>query len=221
MLSNEDKVDITKMISASLSTLGENVDFIRIIVEHVTSAVQEVFNKKIKGLQDEINSLKVTNSELKESSNSCAKKADDLEQYTRRNNIRIFGLPESDSENIDDVVINLFNEKLNVNITPSEIDRCHRLGKKTNNKSNRPVIVKFTSYRSRHLVFATKKSLKGSGITIREDLTKSRLALLKAAADKVTFKNAWTSDGRVIVNLKKRGRSQKVYINSIIDINNL
>lgn len=211
MISEANKNTITSMIAASLLKLSENEEFINSIVEQVTTAVQEVFSKKISALNSELNKLKQENRNLKEACVNYENKVDDLEQYTRRNNIRIFGLPESKAECIEDSVENLFRDKLNVNIPVCDIDRCHRLGK-PNNNSARPVIVKFISYRVRQKVFQEKKKLKDSGITIREDLTKPRLSLLKEAVEKYSYKNVWTMDGRITVHVTSRGKNYKYYI---------
>ncbi|KAH3857793.1 hypothetical protein DPMN_100408 [Dreissena polymorpha] len=49
---------------------------------------------------------------------------DASEQYSRRNNVRIFGIPESpeSNESTDDIVIKLCNT-LNVDVSVNEIDR--------------------------------------------------------------------------------------------------
>ncbi|KAJ4427126.1 hypothetical protein ANN_24742, partial [Periplaneta americana] len=66
--------------------------------------------------------------------------------------------------------------KVGVNLVVSDIDR------ESPGWEARPtsaVIVKFVNYRKRREVFTNKKLLKNSGVTLREDLTQSRHALLK------------------------------------------
>lgn len=79
------------------------------------------------------------------------------------------------------------------------IDRSHRVGR-VNSEINRPrpIIVKFVSYRARSLVFDNKSKLKGSGILLREDLTRRRVALYRQTVNTYGVKNVWTSDGRVM-----------------------
>lgn len=52
-------------------------------------------------------------------------------------------------------------------------------------------------------MFRHKKLLKGTNITIREDLTKMRLSLLKEAVSHYSTKAVWTSDGVILVNIGK------------------
>ena len=56
---------------------------------------------------------------------------DALEQYTRRNSLRISGLKELQNENPLQVILTLWNSRLRVKpeVTISDIDRVHRIGK--------------------------------------------------------------------------------------------
>lgn len=117
---------------------------------------------KVSVLNEETTKLKIENQELRETN-------DKLEQYTRRNNIRIFGVKEEPREDTDKQVLYIFKEIMDVPITINEIDRSHRTGRYKTNGKPRPIIVKFTSYRSQASVFNSKKKLKGSGLIIKED----------------------------------------------------
>lgn len=51
------------------------------------------------------------------------------EQYTRRSNIEVQGIPSTVNDKLlDDKVIDIFNQ-LNITISKSDIEDCHRLGK--------------------------------------------------------------------------------------------
>ena len=72
---------------------------------------------------------------------------DQMQQYSRRNCIRVFGIPEEQVENTDDKICRLVREKLGVCIKKEDIDRSHRVGKKSTSKP-RGIIVKLVSYRT-------------------------------------------------------------------------
>ena len=55
---------------------------------------------------------------------------DDLEQYSRRNSLRISGVDESDSEDVVEKTMNLIINMLGVTMSTDQIDRMHRVGKK-------------------------------------------------------------------------------------------
>jgi hypothetical protein len=142
------------------------------------------------------------------------KKADEQEQYSRRNSLRLFGVAEREKENLDAIVTGLCCNKLKTKVTMDDIDRCHRVGRASEGRP-RAIIVKFVSYRKRAEVFRAKRSLRGSKITMREDLTSSRLKLLKIAIEKFGLKQVWTADGKVVV-LAKDGK--KHFIQTVSEL---
>ena len=125
-------------------------------------------------------------------------KTDNLEQYSRRSNLRIYGVMESNRENTDNLVVNIAQEKLGVSLSPDDIDRSHRIGKPRRGKP-RAIIVKFSSYKKRMEIFKNKSKLKGSSLTIREDLTSLRMKTLSAAVEAFELKNVWSSDGNIVI----------------------
>ena len=69
---------------------------------------------------------------------------DDKEQYSRRNSLRLNGIPNKYGENTDDEI-----EKLHTDIIDLDTDRAHRSGSSyyDNNGSQQPILVKFTLVR--------------------------------------------------------------------------
>ena len=124
---------------------------------------------------------------------------DDLEQYQRRQCLRIFGVKEEQNEDTDKIAMEV-SAKIGVQLDVVDIDRCHRVGKPQTDKP-RAIIVKFVSYRKRSEIFRSKKQLKGTGITIREDLTRLRHKLLLDCVTKYGLQNTWTQDGAIIVKV--------------------
>ena len=91
-------------------------------------------------------------------------------------------------ERTDDRVLKLFKDKLNEDLLSADLDRTHRIGKKSDSSSKpRPVIVKFARYNIREKVCESKKQLKGENISITESLTRYRMS----------FKNVWAYDGQL------------------------
>ncbi|KAF2904986.1 hypothetical protein ILUMI_01188 [Ignelater luminosus] len=136
----------------------------------------EISEKKVTELQNDILKLREENEELRDANDS-------LEQYTRRNSVRIFGIKEGESEDIYREVLDPFKNQMEVPITKDHIDRCHRVGRFKVGAKPRPVIVKFVSYGFHSMVFNSKRKLKGSGIIVCEDLTKIRVDILNNAVE--------------------------------------
>lgn len=187
----------------------------------VTKLSDKLSAKIIESLNEEIKTLKAENEMLKQTVDDVEKTydilLDEAEQYNRRNNLRVFGVPESPTEDTDALVIEVF-KKCNVDVTLNDIQRSHRVGKKSNatidpnvttvtdvsnpsSSSNkirpRPIIVKFVSYRKRAEIFSNKKKLKGQKESISEDLTASLLSTMKELKEKYGVKNVWSLDGRL------------------------
>ena len=54
------------------------------------------------------------------------------EQYSRRNFLYIHSLKENEEKDTDKVVIEFFEKEIKEKLSANDIDRSHRLGKKTN-----------------------------------------------------------------------------------------
>lgn len=178
------------------------------IVTLVDSVVQGV----LKGLNDRIASLEARNATLEGQNTALMsrvavleKAADQAEQYSRRNNIRISGCPETANEDTDNIVLKMASD-IGCDLQVHEIDRSHRVGKPGENRTRpREIIVKFTSYRARQKLYKMRVALKDHGYQgtfLNEDLTQYRSKLLYEARKVVKAeraKGAWSSDGNILI----------------------
>lgn len=170
------------------------------ITDHLKIAVESAVKAALVAVNAELATLKKEVSELKE---DLALRCDELEQYQRRNNLRIFGLKEKDGESTDALIVELCRDKLGMELPEDAVCRSHRVGKKKGptpdgRQQHRPIIVRFVSYRDRRNVYSCKKKLKGTGVTIREDLTALRVKTWKTAVERHGLRNTWTQDGRIL-----------------------
>ena len=130
-------------------------------------------------------------------------RANDLEQYSRRNSIRIFGIPESQGEDTDQAVIKAVSDNLPGSISLADIDRSHRSGKpRADAKKPRPILVKLTHYRKKAALMKDRRRLKGTGVSIQEDLTKANHQILMKLANHPKVEAAWSIDGKIMAALK-------------------
>ena len=88
------------------------------------------------------------------------KKLTELKDRSRRNNVRIDGIPETPNEtweNCKDEVRRIIRNKLDIN-DDIEIHRCHGMGKFQRNKSkSRTVVCKFLRSKEKHKVLLNAK----------------------------------------------------------------
>lgn len=126
----------------------------------------------------------------------------ELEDYSRRNNIRITGLPELQQENTERLQIhvqNLLREKMNIAPT---IDVIHRVGHSALGKS-RPVIVRFARHSERQQCLRASAKLKGTNVYLSEDLSRATVEIQKAKRSELEEKRrqgyiAYFSGTRII-----------------------
>ena len=105
---------------------------------------------------------------------------------------------ENEKEDTDEVVIEFFEKEMEEKLSANDIDRSHRLGKKQTESRPRPIIIKFTRYNVRNVIFRKKKILKGKAVSITENLTKKRITEMKVARETYGFKNVWSQDGKIL-----------------------
>lgn len=89
-----------------------------------------------------------------------------MEQYTRRNCLKMSGIQENANDNTDQLVLNVVNnlvlKEIEEKITIKDISRSHRVGKFNAHSHRRPrdIIVKCVSYRDRARIDVNKGNLK-------------------------------------------------------------
>ncbi|XP_031342268.1 uncharacterized protein LOC116170183 [Photinus pyralis] len=218
-------IDEDAVVEKVVSKVVTSQSFIALLSTQIRACIAEEFQNQIKVFSEKVvrleNDLSQTESELSkvkielaETKEALRVYKDETEQYSRRNSLRFFGVPEINKEDVPTVIATLCSERMHLNITTDMIDIAHRLPGKEG--KNRPIIVKFISRHAKNLIFRSKKQLKGSSIVIREDLTKARQQLLKECATRYGSKCVWTSDCKIFV---KRGPNDIKRINNLSDLN--
>ena len=201
---------------------GNEISKLSQVVEELRSSLFTVqlendeLKKKVVTLRTEQEELKQQVKEAKFLAELAEKRAEDLDSYGRRNNIRIYGVKEERGEDCEAKVLNIVHDKLKVDLKKENIEAVHRLGaKKENQQTSRGIIVRFVSRRNRDSVFYAKRNLRDTGIVIAEDLTKKQYSLLNIVKDNMDLcKQAWTKKGQVFM---KSQTGRIVHIKSASD----
>ena len=157
---------------------------------------------------------------------------DALEQYSRKDNIKITGLKDSseanETENITESVIKLA-KKIDVDLKATDISVSHRIqtGNKAKGKEKKPdpIIVKFVRRDSKIEMLKNKKKLKNSDygeVYISEDLTKLRSRMLYALRHDEDIQTAFSQGGKIFCYQRNTGgrfgREKKFKIESPDDL---
>ena len=206
----------------------------------IAEVVDEKIMKRIEKCESDVHDLagrvralessSKENDDLVNGITNLEKEVNDIEQYSRRNSLRVSGIPEKLNESTDELVKKLAEDKLNVCIADQDIDRSHRVGKIKNvtgdentKTRHRQILIEFTNYDARNKVIRSRSKLKGSGITIHEDLTRKNQTLLSKTSKKQGVVSAWSKDGRIFAAVPSTtpGQTVKMLISGIDDLKNV
>lgn len=234
-------VEEAKLLSVNLKNFVENLqknisdvnsnDNLNIILSSVSSLINSISDSlvaKIERVEEQcknvLNLLTVPKTDtatvkIAQLENKMHKLEDELDnqdQYNRRLNVVVFGIKEYETENTDYIAADLGRVMGLRWAHPSIFQRTHRLGRKVGNKP-RPIIIRFLSLRAKdafiNAAFHANKQKGYEHFQIKENLTKSRLEILKGVLDlKKEHKvfNVYTRDGVIIVH--KSVNSEPLFI---------
>ena len=97
------------------------------VVTRLITALREEIHSTFKG---ELHALKQKIRERDDRIQTLEAKVEGLEMYGRRNGVRIHGVPETEGENTDTIVMEIAGE-IEAGIPASALGRSHRVGKKS------------------------------------------------------------------------------------------
>lgn len=190
-MSEDTKLYLEHLINTSTTTM----------TAHITQ-----LEEKIISLKTEVTSLKAENNQIRykqqalenqfdvmrRSYEKLATSHDDLENYGRRLNVRIEGIPALKDETEEQLFSAIQTQLAEVDVVINENDvvRFHRSAKPRMNKSNvlcQQTIVKFARWNHRRAAQAVNKKSREKKLPIRvhNDLTKRRFNLLGRARKEI------------------------------------
>lgn len=202
-------------ISDSISDLHKKVDNLindmagtKALVDYAVTKVDESM-EKIGANERKIADLESMNEKLSNEKRLLLERLIQVEGQSRRNNLLIDGIAETQGETWEKTEENLrqfIKDKLQI---PHDIaiERAHRIGKKDNDKP-RTIIVRFSLYKQREEVWKARTKLSKSNVWISEDfppeIKRERQILLPI------FRSAQNQPGITSCSLKVN----KLYINN-------
>ena len=186
---------IIRFVESSVNSVHKRIDNILSDVQALKATANfqdDTFHAKVKECDSKIDKIememrKVSNLNLqRESSNSpelnnfsnsqslreIKDKLTDLENRSRRNNIRVDGLIDSNKETWEQTENKLKSLIVDLNIDPNAIviERAHRIGKYDEQK-NRTVVAKLLNFKDKEKIIAAAKKKRPQNIFVNEDYT--------------------------------------------------
>lgn len=177
-------------------------------IEKVESRVHDV-EQKIDMVLEENKQLKTDNEQLRQQVFNAEKGLNDLEQYGRRINLKVFNLKEEENETANSITLKVCNKITNivgVKTTPEQIEACHRLPvsntpRRDGKQKIKPIIIRFKDRRQRDNIFQNKSKCKNQGFSIGEDLTRENARRCQDAHNHAACKSSWSMNGKIWAKL--------------------
>ena len=206
-----------RLVAAESTTQSEVRNIAEIIDEAVAKAVAtivpiiknlilEAVEERNERIHEE---LKTVNRKIQRNRVRSVMEIDELEQYSRRDNLLITGMLEGENENTDTLMDNALEifSAIGSHIVKNDISAIHRIGKPGPGK-NRTVIVR-TTRRAKQDIVGKKKQLKNNEqvkqntktedkVFINEDITEPRRKLLEYIRNSGLVDFCFTREGTIV-----------------------
>ncbi|PZC75357.1 hypothetical protein B5X24_HaOG206404 [Helicoverpa armigera] len=140
---------------------------------------------------------------------------DKHETAMRRKILLFHGIPEKANEKVNETVLDVVVKRMKLDDACLDMfEVCHRLG--ASQAKTRPVLVRFKDMEHRRVLWDSKTSLKGSGIS--EFLTKTRHQVFVAARKHFGISSCWSAEGKIIVQAADKSRRKISSLGELDDL---
>lgn len=175
--------NIIRVITAKINERADQTDE---AVKHNTMQIEglkkslEFCHQEVVDLKKENNTMKVRVEQMQTKVTELEQKVNDADRYSRRYNLRVYGVAEEREENVKVKVKEICREAIpgsDGKEIAVAVDVAHRIGRIDSGGKNRfprPVIVRFTSRSARDAFWKGAKNnefLRSRGFQVKEDLT--------------------------------------------------
>ncbi|XP_045451956.1 uncharacterized protein LOC123660984 [Melitaea cinxia] len=158
--------EVMKMLQKIQKELDEQKTTIVQSAVNVTKQVTQNINLT---LEEKFKIIEEKHDYLNEKLENQEKRLYFLEKQSRKRNIVIFGLPETETsyENLENNIMNFLNHYLSIGLESRDIQEARRIGKK--GVKPRPITVTFTTLGTKIKIFKQRKLLEDTAYYIKED----------------------------------------------------
>jgi hypothetical protein len=142
--------------------------------------IQSTLMEEKSTLQKHIEGMETQLRELNRDSIKHRENSESLENYSRRSNLLIKGIPEGWNQNIEEVVRSFMADFFGLPYSFS-IERTHRIGnffrRRDGSIRSRPIVVKFSFFSDREKVWNQRRNLGGTRFSLDEDFAPDTRAI--------------------------------------------
>ena len=210
-------------IIAELRILTQNVEKIRNTQDQIVSKQDQIAK-----LVDEVARLKEDNARKDAVIVSLERRIDDLEQYSRKDNLIVSGLdirplsyaraassdedrggeeaPEHEMLSTEDKVVH-FLESRDIDINRDNVSSCHLLGGRGNKNHPPRIILRFSNRKEKASLLKQGRKLQNTNVYLNDDLTHKNAQIAKHAR-KLRYDgditDTWVRNCAVLIRLKDK-----------------
>lgn len=212
-----------KTIRSEMSELSASVHFVSNKLDETTQLMKDI-KSEIASLKRENEELRGKNASLASEVCSMKERIRSLEQYSRKNNVEISGLPVTQGENVIDLVKDV-GSSLGLEIAKGDISAAHRVPSFQKNRTP-SLVVQFVNRSTKETVITKYREKKG-GMTARNVNTvfpanrlyinehlspenKVFLNKLKSKAKELGYAFTWCRDGKFFVRKSQGERYLRI-----------
>ena len=194
-------------IDERCNRLETNYQTLSSAVQETNTDVGDLFDAS-KENSDDISRISLTVGNMEKEIANLKSEADRLEEFSRRDNLRMYGIPHSGDYEDYDACARAVSDVLNSvegpkRWTPDDIARAHRVGQSRNGEP-KPMIVKFSRWKDKIAILRNRKyrdDLEKNGVRVANDLTKNQARVVAEA--KKEGKVAYFRKGKLMVGPKR------------------
>ena len=169
----------TKENENTISDIEKSIEFTQNLIDQ---KMNDFAKDSETTLTNHINNFQGALYAAKQQENHLRNKLRVLEDWNRRNNLKIDGIPESIKETwaeCEEKVKHFLKGTMEIN-KEIKIERTHRMGKTTRmDKRPRTIIFQLSSWKDKELILKNRKKLKNTGYYVNEDFSEETLAIRK------------------------------------------
>ncbi|XP_075730283.1 uncharacterized protein LOC142772067 [Rhipicephalus microplus] len=172
-----------KSLSSGQSQLISDVQILKSQLSTTDKAISEL-GKRIDSLESHYSCVDTLRSDLDAMATATSQTAtqvsvlearlDDAENRSRRNNLLFYGLaddkPSETYAQSEERITGFCRDHLKITVESKDVERAHRLGRHSQGRC-RPIIVQFTSFKTKEAVLAKGPQLKHTNFSIGEDFS--------------------------------------------------
>lgn len=205
----EENQSLKSYIKSQFKEYEKSLDFNSDLIKKLTSELTDL-SSVVKTLKAQNEDLKRENFQIKEDLKQAQTEIADLQQYSRRTNLEITNLPESENENVTEVLTSVFS-CLDINLI-DQVSTAHRIPTSRKDKP-KPIIVQFVNKQQRDTCLKAARAKKINASQVSDRFKKEPVYFNEHLIPKVkevfyhcrkfkeanNYKFAWVKDGKIFI----------------------